>query len=888
MLSLKQKINQANNSNKNHRSNLTTNRDNLENTEISNSNIELHFISEENNENNNSKENENENENKNVNENEEQLNKKNSNNLLSFEENEEENSIKDIEENEEEKEKKLEFLYHKYINSYKKKRYENIIKDIGYKQNLFFKGSPMSFNIFLLKIKCLLKNLKSEYMQLISLKNEKKNFFEITKKISKMLKEFKSLSEIINPDNKLNYEQVTQIYCKFLLYLSLISKLKEEYIKSFEYLIIGINSLKIFFIKQIVATTIKTYSIYCKLLLLLINQLIGDNNYIKALFYCNITFKVIEIGFKFMKSKNMNQKSHLKFLEYIGYNYLYTGLCLEQNKNINYQECFEAYREAKYFLKKAETNKNNDNLLKSIAGGDSENINICLSEILIEKIKKQLNEENLVKTLMNKQIIKNKNIKNDVKEKENNLKLKLLSYSYHKNLKKYIPLERNIYKNLLTTNTQNNIEKLDNELISVIYKHINNNSESKRPLSYNIKKNLCNLNVYNILLSNKFRDFIIKNNNFEFNNPVKEKQSIEKLRKYLNKEIEININSEKSSPLKNISNSNKNLNNENNKIKNDKNIFKNKLNKNTRNNFKKKILLRNGTFSVDKNEINNRTTYNYFLSNTSNINNMNSKNKKINTKNTNTKQEINVYNMNKTEKELNNNNKLKIIKQLNHNSSEKFIYSYTENKNKNKNNKNIFTQQKLRIKSPIIRSSNSLLQNDFERKFLDNNLLSGKYFKKFFYLDSLTTKELSFQKKILDLKDSNSKLYFGDYIKELKNGGKVAREEVYKKYLELNNKAIEEAKKMQIDDFMNCNNKKKDLNLYENSNNVLKILNKFIRSSKEKRIKKIKIYSESFKNIKKNNEEKLLNLNNGIKELNYFISFQNKKLNNHKKINNYE
>ena len=138
---------------------------------------------------------------------------------------------------------------------------------------------------------------------------------------------------------------------------------------------------------------------------------------------------------------------------------------------------------------------------------------------------------------------------------------------------------------------------------------------------------------------------------------------------------------------------------------------------------------------------------------------------------------------------------------------------------------------------------------------------------------------------MLDLKDNNSKLYFDDHKKEFVNDGKMAREEAYKKYMELNNKAMVEVQKVQNDDYMN---EKNDVNIFDNSNNVLKVLNKYILSSKEKRVKKFKIYSESYNNIKINNEHKLLSLNNGIKELNYEISFKNKKLKTHKNIKNYD
>ena len=211
-------------------------------------------------------------------------------------------------------------------------------------------------------------------------------------------------------------------------------------------------------------------------------------------------------------------------------------------------------------------------------------------------------------------------------------------------------------------------------------------------------------------------------------------------------------------------------------------------------------------------------------------------------------------------------------------------YKHRINQNKSANNifnnkystkKKDFKRIKSRIK--IKKYTNSLLENDFERKYLDKKLLSGKYFKKFFYLDSLTTKELSFQKKMLDLKSNNSKLFLGDNTKELRNGGKITREEAYKDYLILNDKAQEEANKLQLDNFKN---EKTELNIFDDSTNVLKVLKRYIARSKEKKMRRIKIYSESFKDIKRNNDEKLLNLNNGIKELNFMISYKNKKLKN--------
>ena len=874
MLSLKEKINE-NNLDDYQNSNLPSKRNNVDNNqnEISDSNIKLNFINEKSKNSSDSIE-ENENSNNNL-----------SNNdlpVLSFDK---EDSISNLneDENEEEKEKKLELLYHKYINSYNKKKYENIINDIGNKKFLFNKNSIMSFNIFLLKIKCLLKGLKKEYIKLIILKTEKNNnFLEISKKISKILKEFKSISTIINCSHKNSYEKITQVFSKYLLYLSLISKLKEEYIRSFEYMMLGINSLKIYFIKQGTASEIKTYSIYCKLLILIINQLIGDNNFINALFYCNTAIKVIEVAFKFMKYKNINQKYQARFLEYIGYIYLYIGLCLEQKEIINYKLCFETYKESNYFFKKVEI-INNKNLFKHILGENNENIYLILSELLLEKLRKVFEEKKRQEFIYKR---KTKDKDNTINQKEKNINLNLINNGYYKNYIKFMPMENNIYKNILSSNIINKIEKMDNELISLIYKHNKNHIGFKRGLSHSIKKNLCQLNIYNFLMSSKFRDFVIKNQNLEFNNPKKEKQSIENLQRYLNTKIGLNIGSTSPSPLRNNSNSNTNKNSKKNETltKNiDKILLKKKIYKNNRNNNKKSILLKKGNITINKNSKGNKTSYISFSSFASKKREFNTKNKI----NENTKENKEYYikshksqieNIKSSKKEITNKITLKIPKNMHKNKSTYYINNYSEKKL-------FYSKSKLGIKNPIFKNSNTLLQNDFERKYIDKNLLSKKYFKKFFYLDSLTTKELSFQKKMLDLKQSNSKLYFCDFKKELTSDEKIAREEAYKKYFELNDKAQQDAKKIQNNDFLK---EKKDINLFENSNNVLKVLNKYILTSKEKRIKKIKIYSESYKDIKRTNEDKLLNLNNGIKELNFIISFKNRKLRKNKSLKYYD
>ena len=68
-----------------------------------------------------------------------------------------------------------------------------------------------------------------------------------------------------------------------------------------------------------IASDIQIYSLYCKFLLLVIKQLRGYNNYKTSLSYCNITFKVIEVSFRFMKNKSISPIYKNKFLGYTGY-----------------------------------------------------------------------------------------------------------------------------------------------------------------------------------------------------------------------------------------------------------------------------------------------------------------------------------------------------------------------------------------------------------------------------------------------------------------------------------------------------------------------------------------------------------------------------------------
>ena len=192
---------------------------------------------------------------------------------------------------------------------------------------------------------------------------------------------------------------------------------------------------------------------------------------------------------------------------------------------------------------------------------------------------------------------------------------------------------------------------------------------------------------------------------------------------------------------------------------------------------------------------------------------------------------------------------------------------------KNVNIRNTERTKKLK-NTPNFKNSTSysILENDFERKYLDKNILTPRYFKKVSYLDSFISKELTFQKTMLKLKGNNSKMFLDTFEQDLNenyNYKKDIKENAYNTFLFLKDKANEQAKNNKIEDY---NGKKTQPNILEDSKHIFKIFNKYVQSSRQQAAKRLKVYTQSFQNVKRNNEVKLLNLNHGLKELNYLIS----------------
>ena len=232
----------------------------------------------------------------------------------------EEESITDLSQDtafNENREKQLEILNEKYTKLYdsKEKIYANIIKEIDVEKQLFYKGSIMSFNLLILKIKCLLKLLKDKFENDLKSKDDR-NYSEVDIYIQKIKNDFKRIYTIINEDCKYEYEILTQVYCKFLYIIAIISNHKEEYIKSYSYITLGVNMLKVFFVRQKIASDIETYKIYAKLIILLINKLLTDNNISQTLIYISLLSKISEIGLNIVYKNKLNSKYEKRFNKY--------------------------------------------------------------------------------------------------------------------------------------------------------------------------------------------------------------------------------------------------------------------------------------------------------------------------------------------------------------------------------------------------------------------------------------------------------------------------------------------------------------------------------------------------------------------------------------------
>ena len=465
--------------------------------------------------------------------------------------------IEKIPETEYEKnERKFQYLYEKFESKFQKKTYDDLIKDIESIENILSHRSLISFNIIIIKIKCLMKILLQEYEKLLKQKLTL-NFYEIDLTIQKIKSEFSILYSFVESNDKYEYEKIVQIYCYFLYYLSKISLKKEELTKSFSFIVLGVNMMKIFFNQQKYATEIKTYKIYCMLLAEIINKLIGDNNFDEAVKYGSILLKVSEISLKIIiKQANFTKNNNItnteivqkKFIKFMGICSLFTGYCFEYRGYLKI--ALDLYKHSYYFFNKID-NKSNlaeigtliitiNNSCKHLALNTMKKIKQKIIQEKIEQLK-QFSNLNNIRLLEKKQEERN----------EKNLKLELVASGFIGNPYKYKLLENKIDNQILPINIQNQISKLEEELITFVDKTKKENDEKKHQktiscpkihISNSTKQNMCHYELCNILMSPNFRDFLMKTKKIEFNNPKKVPEAIYEIQSYINSKMKTERN----------------------------------------------------------------------------------------------------------------------------------------------------------------------------------------------------------------------------------------------------------------------------------------------------------------------------------------------------------
>ena len=785
------------------------------------------------------------------------------------------------------REKQLELLNEKFTRLYnsKDKIYENIIKEIDVEKNLVYKGSIMSFNLIILKIKCLMKLLK-EKLEYVLKSKDQKNYYEVDLYIQKVKNEFKKIYAILNEDDKYEYEILTQNYCRFLYIMAIICSQKEEIIRSFNYVSLGVNMLKVYFVRQSIASSIETYRIYAKLLIMLINQLISDNNISQSLIYINYLSRICQIALIIIYKNKVDIKYEYKFNQYLGYTLLFFGYCSElNNSNLKnyYQICAEIYKEAYYFMFKS---ANISIFYDPKTVITIEKKGLSLSQILFEKLKEKLILDALEKQrkfeqqeLLKKQLIE------EAKTKEKKFRLKLIASGFTPDPPNLVKAKKRLYNEILTPSNQKLMDKLDDELISYVYKHRQNEKnkkmdtikvnkgkksegEIKRLPSLDVMKSLCHYKMYNSLMSNDFKEFIVKNKNLEFNYPQREKNSLDKIQKYLNRKMEINFNTETI-----------NIEKEKEKDKDKEPLF---------------ILKMEAEAEPDpENSINNKTI---------NVNEF-----KI----------LDIAKDNEEEQVPSPKNFAKLIKNYPstknralgvNNVEHSYIISIDKDKDKEKEKdkkndlkkkmrKRCVTSSSYKIPSTIQTSSKKAFREktfnpkslayakkeDYHNRKLDKYVFSRRYFKEVEYFENLTNKELDFQKKFLGLKFNNSKDYFNGYDTELNNNGKISRDEIYKSFLILHYKAtykernyekemqseIEFKNKPRIvgNVFKSLTNKTKEGKEIKNA--MRKVLDRYIAEERKSNKKNQNIMS--LDEIKKKNEYSIMKLNDNIKEINSLL-----------------
>ena len=746
---------------------------------------------------------------------------------------EEDKENRDNEDNINYKEKQLSLLLDTFQNSFSKKSYRDLIKDIEEKEDLLSQNSLMSFEIKILKLKGLLKILTEEYN--IFLQSKNKHFHELDVLIQKIKNEFNLISILLIYNEAYVFEITTQIYSKFLYLLAKISIKKEDFLKSLGYVTLGINILKIYFIKKKVASNIKTYKIYCKLVIELINILIGDQNYEQALYYIRLLFKIIEISIKFMYNidKTSNKKIPIatikKFLTFGAIGYIYTGCCLE--KLDDSIQAFEAYKQAKYFFKKSSKLGISFQNLNSISINNSCSF---LAEEVFEKLKLKFERDKIDRLNTQKRLeMQRKKEEYELLQNEKSMKLKYIASGLGSDPFKLEAMENKLNKKIFPSSVVNNLEKIDDELTSFVFSYFHKNkkdniSSYNNKMSTNTKKNLSRYKIYNILMSKNFREFIMKNEKLQFYNPKTGSNSISIFQRHLNNKMKIESKSKKMSvtPRKSL----KLITNFTESSKTDRRL-------NTNDNF----------FSITTSPNSQR------------------ENEKIKDK---------IFYFQRQKIKFRNNDLKFLLSKENEN---------TERNSKKKINlSSNFTKSLFKKKFKLKLNKNyNELESDFERKNMDKNLMTKNYLRKYAYYDKLSDKELKFQKEILHFKYNNT-LYNKTRTIEEKNGI-IGKDDLANISLIINEKA--KAKPVVDKNVIQLNLIKDSFGTKQNQismkmkSAMSSVISKYISERKSRVNKQSLIDSDR---IKKLNVKELLildnsirNINNNISQMKFFIAKNN-------------
>ena len=106
-------------------------------------------------------------------------------------------------------------FYDYCLDSYNKKLYENLLKEIDINKKMLYRGTRESFNIFIIEIKCLLKLMIEKYENDLNEINEGQ--MSVSEYINNIQREFSKLNYIINIFNYI-WSKKRRIFQKFSIY----------------------------------------------------------------------------------------------------------------------------------------------------------------------------------------------------------------------------------------------------------------------------------------------------------------------------------------------------------------------------------------------------------------------------------------------------------------------------------------------------------------------------------------------------------------------------------------------------------------------------------------------------------------------------------------------